>query len=228
MSSFIEAAAAFLPSQIEEANALATKLLNANNSVGLLHEYRDSEETTDEKILAYRAYVEQADNAILAAQAKIEEYILSAGFIDTEPVDVASVTQQYKDSAKLVTDSIKFLSNLPEAATTIEKLPPLLKVNGSRSTATGKPINRPRVIEITLDGEEVFNVDKDGKKIVTMSVLALHLSKITKVKVEGTALREAMFAAAKTTDLSSLNGTPIDFSFSVADKNYAVHVVPAV
>lgn len=217
-----------------QANKLADQLNHAGNTTKLVHEVRDDKETTDETILKYREWYSQVNEAILKNQAAVEAHIVSAGLIDTTPVDVPTATTQYKElktQANAMKGAIKVF---PGHEDVLDKLTALQPVSGVRvgTGGGGTGIRRPRLASITVDGDEVFTTvkAKDGsdKKVANFTNTAIHLGKINNVKVDSEAIRSAAFAAAGTEDLATLNGKPISFNFSVGDNNYAIVATPSV
>lgn len=231
---FVQSALDLIKKETEQANNLADKVIHADNGLKLLHEVRDEKETTDENILKYRHAMEQMNLKVLEFQTKIEEYILANNLVDNTPVDVPAVTEEYKTIKARVKAMLSVVSSLPGGAEAVKDITPVKGIPGTRASSSGggTGVRRPRVSSVKCNGEDIF-IEKDGKNVTNMTVLATHLSKELGVKVESGDLRDAMFAAAKTEDLSTLNGAPFSFSVSLkdsegADHTYGIDVVPSV
>lgn len=241
MSAFLNTTVELINGFTTEANRAAELVINAGNSQKLLHEYRDEAETTDEDVLKYRAAMDQVNFQVLAWQAKIEELILERGYVSTEPVDVEAKTAEYKALKAQITAAQKMLENLPGGSDVLSKVSELKPLPGVRASGTGGSTGtlRPRVAEVAVQapGEAGFTAlsgkgpkDKEGNvtHVSNFSTLAAHLAKVSGAKVEVSDLHKAAFEAAGTQDLSSLNGAPFSFSFTIGEVNYLIRITPSV
>lgn len=225
--SFVQASVGFLNAQIAELNKRAERIRNANNSAALIHEVRDTAETTDERILKYRADFEAAQAEILKWQADVEKYIVESGLVSVEPVDVAAETEAWKAQNLTVKSLRTALENVSKDA--VQGLTEVQGIPGTSRGGSQAGVLRPRVqrIRVQVAGQdnwtEVFSEkEKDGTKVqfTNMTVLAQALTKQYGQAVTAQDLQSPMFEEAKTTDLASLNGQPVTFAFNVTDKNH--------
>lgn len=231
---FIAQALEILQTQTNAASALAEKVIHADNTAKILHEIRDERETADENILKFREFKAQICERLLAAESQIEDYIVKAGLIDTTPVDIEAATAEYKAlvaQIKSMKDVVVSLAGNAEIALPPVPTPmPGVRKGASSASQGGTAVRRPRFSTIKVDGVDIFEM-KGDKRVSTASVVAAHLTKELKVTVDGAKLREAIFAAAGTNDLASLNGKPIEFVFNVEvgeeSKNLNIVAIPA-
>lgn len=223
---FVQSSVAFLNAQIAELNQRAERIHNANNSAALIHEVRDTAETSDEQILKYRADFEAAQAEILKWQTAIEQYIVRAGLVSVEPVDVAAETEAWKAQNATVKALRTALENVSKDAVT--GLTEVKGIPGSARGGSQAGVLRPRVqrIRVQVAGQdtwtEVFSEkEKDGAKVqfTNMTVLAQALTKQYGQAVTAQDVQAPLFEEAKTTDLSTLNGQPVTFAFNVTNKN---------
>lgn len=234
---FLEAAKSSVTPLVEQANEIATRVKNADNVNALVHQVRDEAETTDEKILAYRDWFDKANLEILRRQKEVEDYIVDNNMVDTEPVDVDALTAQYKVLAEQIKGIKKAVATLPGAADI--EMPDLISISTRGGGGSTGP--RPRIQEIKLNGTEVTRKikQKDGsyRQESNFTTLALHLAKTFKgSNVQVKELQQAAFDEAKTTDLSTLSGTPFSFAFTVEygpenerkSENVMIEVTPAM
>jgi hypothetical protein len=220
---------------IGEANPLAEKVINAGNANALVHQYRDDADTTDEKVLAYREAMNQVNLRILDWQSEIEKYIVAAGYVSTEPVDVEAVSAEYTAFKTQIKAATSMLKNLPGGEAVIAELPELKNLPGTRQASGGSTgTARPRVSEVAVKaaGEDWYTAlsgkgpkDKEGNEthVSNFSTLARYFSK-SETPLDVPALHAAAFAAAGTEDLSSLHGVPIEFAVGTT----MVRVTPTV
>jgi hypothetical protein len=232
-----------LAAGIEQANALikqnneiANKVRNAGNAKALVSEFRESGETTDETVLEYRAKREKALEALMQWENKIDAYLVESGLVSVEPVDVEALTAEWRKQADVI-KSIRGFVNAIAGKDGLDNLIEVVGLPGTRATGSGGAtgVRRPRFTSIAyadaLDAENWTTVEKtegegaDAKVKTNLSMLALELSKGGH-KVGSADLQSALWAEAKTEDLSTLEGQAVTFSFGVGDKNYLVRVVP--
>ena len=238
-STFIDVTVQQVVPLIETANETATRVQNADNVSALVHEVRDKVETQDANILAYREWLDAANNEILNRQKQVEEYIIENNLVDTEPVDVDAETTKYKTIADQVKAFRKVLEQIPGGKEAAESLPTMISLSGRGGGGATGP--RPRIQNIQVDGEDVFRNVKQKyetyKRESNFTTLSLFLKKTFKGSdVQVKELQEAAFAAAGTNDFNSLNGKPFSFAFTVnygteaepQSKNIMVEVTPSV
>ncbi len=220
-------------------NVRANRIRSAGNTAALVHEVRESAETTDETILAYRAKFQQAQERILAWQAEIDKYIVENGLVETGSVDVEAETEAWKKDAATIKNLRKVLEGLPGGADALAaaELPDVVGIPGARSGGGGSTgVRRPRfsLVEYTVAGSDDWKraekTEGEGEDAVVKSNLTI-LATILGTKdhkVTASDLQGPLFDAAGTNDLSTLNGTPVEFAFSVGDVNYMVRATPTV
>ena len=219
---------------VEQANGLAAKLDAQSNTAALVFEVRENSD--DPKLVAVREYINDLNEKVLAAQKEAEDYIRSAGLVNVEDLDVPAVTTQYSAAA----DSASKLRSAVESivgADATKEWPKLVIPAGSkkRSGATGVP--KPRWQKITVGGVEVYSeTTADGKttRAVTLTALAQWMNEKLKAaksteRVDSGNLRDAVFTAAGTTDVSSRNGEPFSMAYSVGELTFPeIVLTPAV
>lgn len=219
---------------IGEQNALANRIKSAGNVSALVAEVRDTTATEDEKILAYRKWMDEVNTAILNNQKAIEEYIKSAGLVDTGDLDVEKATADWKATADKVKAAKGMLKTLG-GEDALKDIPEVVGIPGTRaggSAATG--IRRPRFQDIsyTVAGTEnwvvVSETEGEGAeaKVKTNLTMLGNALSTKEHKVVSKDLQAALYAAAGTEDISTLAGKPVEFAFAVGDVNYIVKVVP--
>ena len=216
---------------IASANAVADKVVNAGNAAALVAEVRNTSD--DAQIVAFRVWLDKANNAILAKELEIDKYIVDAGMVSTEPVDVEAETANFKTLDAQIKGIVGALKSIPGGDAVVTDLPERKTLPGSRksSTGAGTGVKRPRISHITCDGVDVFKTTGEGadaKTQANLTVLAAHLTAETKTKVEVSDLQTALFAAAGTDDLSSLNGKPVEFVVNVGERNFSIVATPTV
>jgi hypothetical protein len=205
-----------------EADALFKKVQAADNLGSLVSEVRDTKETDDENILAFRNFKEDLLSKLNAAEDKIDAYITATYVKPDDTVDVEKVKAEHKELVKITRTIRQLLEQLDSENATVG-LPDVKNVSGRAvSSASGTGTKRPRLSKIVVDGEEVFAMkdEKDGTKtqVTSFTVLAAWLSKrvserfgLKGFKVEPSVLSRMAFEEAKTDDLSTVNG-PIVFA----------------
>lgn len=235
MAGFLSQTATLVKGLILPANAVADQIINAGNSQKLVHEYRDDAETTDEKVLAYRAAMEQLNEKVLEWQKDVEAHIVAQGYVSTEPINVEEKTAEFVALRTQVKAALGMLKTLPGGDAVIADLPELKNLPGTRGGGTnGSVTARPRVSEVAVKaaGEEGFTAlsskgpkDKAGNDthVSNFSTLARYFAKSGN-PVDVPELHKAAFAAAGTEDLSSLNGTPFVFAVGTT----IVRITPSV
>ena len=212
----------FLTAQIPQLNALVQRLQNADSTLKLVCEYRDSAETEDPMILAFRKFREDQLAALAAAEEKVEAHIVEAGLVDVTPVDVDAVTAEAKDIKSQIDGMLGALKAIPGGTEVIAALPEIAKIPGTRKsagTSTGD-IRRPRLSSITVDGENISET-VNGKVVSSMGVLMKHLRKLnyftaTGEEITTSFLQDHLYSAAgEVKDLKARNGRPIGFSLAL-------------
>jgi hypothetical protein len=225
---------------IDAHNAKVMRVQKAGNVTALVHEVRDDVETTDATIQAYREWFNKAQEEILRRQSQVEEYIVSKGLIDVEPVDVEAATREVKNSASQIKAMLTTLSSFNVDVTSEELgIPAMLSIRGGGNVGSSSP--RPRIEQTfyreagTEEWIEVYSDKTDKEGVVTRSasltVLAQALNRAYgaaegHVDVTVRDLNQPLFDAAGTRDMKSLNGTPVDFVFTVGHKNLEIKVIP--
>lgn len=221
--------------QTNEANKVAETIASATTDVGkFVHEVRQNSDL--DWIVEYRAWLEKANAAIEAKTKQIDERIRAEVLpAQQADVNVDELKEKYAHLKEEITAARKYLKVLGVDEKAMESLPDLKTLRGGTTKAgAGTGGKRPRLSEVKVDGAPVFTEKRNDDGTVTQSasftVTAQHLSKITKSKVTPKQLQEAAFEAAKTDDLSTLNGTPFDFYFSAGEgdnrKNFHIEVTP--
>jgi hypothetical protein len=227
------------------ANETGTRIANAGNEAVLVQEVRENSD--DPKLVELRAWRDAALAEIAKKEEQADRYIRKAGMVNLEPVDVDAETLKYKELATAVKDLRKAVVSLPGVTDEVlADSPALVPLPGQRGPrqGSGTGTSRPRIAQVFVNGEEIYQTKKvkqqqaDGsvievdEKVANFTVLAAQISKLADVKVDVKDLHEAAFSAAKTRDLSSLNGTPVEFSFNAgkdgAQKEYFVKLIPSV
>jgi hypothetical protein len=229
---FIDVAKVTLAEQIEQANATADRVINADNQNKLIHEVRETSD--DEQIAKFRNWFDQANARIEAEIKKIDQYIVDQGMVSTATVDVPTETENYKALAtniKAMQSTVKTLLGyddekfkaleLPE----LKSLPGVRKSGGSSSSGGGTGTRRPRLSAISVDygNGDVADIyeTKPGENgqpdrhSATLTLLGKTLSDKFKTKVEVSSLQSELFAAANTDDLSTLEGKPVTFPVTI-------------
>lgn len=214
-----------------KANAIAERVQKSRVNVNkVVHEIVKDEDTTDAKIKAYQERMAKANEQIEKWTAEIVEYakenLVSASAMSDEEFEAAKA--EYAELKKSVKSTLSLAANLPGFSDeTFKDVPPLQTLSGGTSTgATGT--KRPRLAEITVNGEPAFTVKGEGdaqSKAYTFTAAASVISKASGVKVQPSDLSAAAFAAAGTDDLSTVHA--VEFNYSAGDKDYAIVAIPA-
>jgi hypothetical protein len=226
---FVTSAVDVLTEQINSANSVADRVINAENQNKLIHEVRETNEDIPE-IVEFREWVNKAQLAIEKRTAAIDQLIVERGLVDTAPVDVPAETENYKTVAAQVKAMLSTLKMLPGGEDAAKNLPELKSLPGVRKSSGtsggGTGTRRPRLSAITVDYQDgngpvdVFEtkVDeqtKESHNVANLTVLSKVLSSKFKTKIEVKGLQDELFAAAKTDDLSSLDGKPVEFPVTI-------------
>lgn len=241
MLGVIELTAQTLVPSIEQANAIVTKINSVSaDPANLVADIRDDESTSDETLKAFQAWREKVQAAIEAKTAEANEYVKANLMPTTENVDVDALKTEYGALKSHIQAGLKFLGDLPGASDSeaVKTLPALKSLRGGTVSGKGtSDTKRPRVNDIQVNGKSVARTvkDKSGNDIskATFTYAAQDIAKDAGTKVEVKDLQSAAFAAAKTTDLSTLNGEPFTFDFHANNgvgeegaKTYTVKVYP--
>lgn len=235
----VQVVLATLKENAETANRLADSVsANTVDKGKLVFELRNDENSEHEQIRAYQAFKEDLDNRIEAATRKIDEWI-TQNLVQTqsEGVDVDALKAEFKEARKQYATTLAFFSQAVgddekvKALLSEAEVPEVKNLRGGTSSAGASGIKRPRVERIWVNGSEVRGskevTRKDGSKetvdYTNFTLAAQTLAGLTKpaAKVSPKDLHEAAFAAAKTDDLNSLNGQPVDFDFTVKNSEGA-------
>jgi hypothetical protein len=232
VSTFFSEATAQITTLITQANAIADRVANAGNAESLVAEVRNTSDVPE--IVAFREWLDKANMAIFNKEREIDALIVEKGLVSTEPVDVPAETENYKALDGQIKPLLAAFKAIPGGDAVLSVLPERKVLPGTRksSAGAGTGVKRPRISHITCDGKDIFKNVKNAKgEEVTQSnltVLAAHLSAETKSKVEVSDLQSAIFAAAGTDDLSSLNGKPVEFVVNVEGRNFSIVATPTV
>jgi hypothetical protein len=241
---FVESARAALTELIDANNHRAEQLKAAGNTAALVHEVRDTAETSDPEILKFREMKERALAEILTWEKTIEAYIVAQGLVKTADVDVDALTATWKTTHSQITKMRDVLSMMG-GEEAVKSLPAIVGIPGKSGGAAGQSgINRPRfqAIQYQVAGKsewtQVFvdDTDKENNPIrrTNLTVLGQALTKDIgstldpKVTVTSKDLQGPMFDAAGTKDLATLKGEPFSFGFTVGTVNLVVEVTPRV
>lgn len=234
-NAMLEAGIAQANALIAENNARANRVKSAGNTAALVAEVRETEVTEDENILAFRAKKDQALKAILSWESAVDAYIVEKGLVNVAPVDVEAETAAWKSTAEQI-KAVKGFAKVIGGEAALERFTEVVGLPGTRVSGGGGAtgIRRPRfqAIKYVVAGQdnwtsvqETKGEGADAKTVTNLTLLAMELS--TKDhKVTAKDLQESLFTEAKTEDLSSLDGTPVEFAFGVGDVNYILNVVP--
>ena len=236
----VEVSRTMWETEVGAANALAQKLRNVGNHVALVHEMRDSAPTDDEEILAFRKWRAEVDEAILAAEAKVEARIKALGLVEIDNIDEDKVKAEYKDIADrlkgLRSSTARFITDESVAEAVFNSWPALIAAPGTRVSSggigKGAGVEKARIAKILVGDTEIFE-DVDGKdgevtRKVTLTILTNWLSKDSGTKVEGSQVREALLSSGNVSSVKELNGRPVTFAFTAGDKTYpSITVTPA-
>lgn len=185
MSDLTAALVAAATDAAKKANAIVERVTKArattsNKVVSDLRDKTDISEVPAElsEFLAdYRAKVEKIDAAreklVTAANEKVRAYVdanSSSENLTDEQINV--LKKEHAEHRKTFRDAVKFAKSLNALSEEDEKnLPAVQNFGGSTSSTPGEGGRKPRFSQITVNGEDIFE-EKDGKKIVTLTVLA--------------------------------------------------------
>lgn len=227
------------------ANSKADEILAATtDKTKRVHEIRTTEATEDETILKYREWLEKVNAQIEENTKRVDAYIADKHLKSVPEADLAALKEQYAELKATAVAGRKFAETIPgvsaeELAAALKDVPDLKSLRGGTSGGTGEGGKRPRIERISVskdDGTTYTEVSETVKNAKTgkdevkanFTILARWLSKDADAKVEVKDLQAHAFEAAKTDDLSTLNGTVFDFEVTVKDNRYFVKVQPAV
>lgn len=239
----LDATVATITPHVNAANELAAKIAaqGSDNTKSLLHEILFDNETTDATIIAFRNWHEQANAAINAKVTETEAYATKLLPAKDDNFDENKAKAEYKLVKDQYNAAVKFLKTMPDFDESwLTVLPTLKTLRGGNTSAGGTSGGRrPRVQSVyvgNIDGTNMQRIHElvgEGDKQRDVSNFTLAAKFIgnkdhANCKVEPKQLHEATFAAAGTDDLNSLNGKPVEFSFSPDEgkHTYMVRVVP--
>jgi hypothetical protein len=221
--------------QIEQANGLVQQINAATTDKGkLVHDIRTDPNSTDEEVKAFQAWFEQAQAAIEARVAKVDEHIKANLMPKSEDVDVEALKAQHKSLKESVKAALTFVSGLPAYDADSFKVPDLANLRGGTSAGTGTGGKRPRLNRIWVDGTliEKKSTNAKGEEVMVsnFTLAAAHIAKVVGAKVEVKDLQAAAFSAAGTDDLSTVGGKVFDYYFEAGTdekrKNFKIEVEP--
>lgn len=240
MSDMITLVKATLTEATNNANALADKIGAATTDRSKrVHEILSDSTTEDENVKKFQEWEEKLLASLEEQREKVAAYVTEKYLTEVSEEEVTALKEQYKAAKEQVVTARKFAATIPGFTDeTLKDVPELKNLRGG-STGSGSGGKRTRVERIgisTDDGKTYTDIHETVKDAKTgedvdkanFTIAAKWLSKDAKSKVEVKDLQAAAFEAAKTDDLSSLNGKIFDFAYSVGDKRYFVKVQPAV
>lgn len=225
---------ATLAPQVEAANALAARITAATgDNKSLVHDIRDNPNTDDAKVREFQEWLAKVDAAREQNIKEIGEYITANLLPKTdESFDVEKAKAEHADLRKSIAAGKTYAKTVGVTDEDIATLPDLKNLRGGTSTAgangSAEGVKRPRISAITVNGESVSapkkNDDGTVTDVVSFTVLATYLTKQAGVKVEPSLIRDAVFEAAKTDDLSTVKGETFSVSETVNGKTFEVTV----
>lgn len=207
-----------------QANAIASQLKAVGNVGKIVSEIRDNSD--DEKVVRFREFKTQLLAKLDEAERTVDAHIKASLMPSTDGLDVEAAKAAYAPLAAQVkalhTVVGTFAAQTPAGGVPEGLLTGLLTLKGTQSKASNgeSGIRRPRISEITVNGESVFeekkNEDGTVKHVSNLTVLKLWLDK--KYKGHGytvPVIQDLMFGAAGTEDISTLEGKPFDFTLAL-------------
>jgi hypothetical protein len=219
----------------QTANAIVDEVQKKRVNVGkVVHEFRKDEKTEDETIKAFQTFLEKANKIILEKTTEVDNYIKANLVAESAMSDdeYKAKEAEYKTLCENMRDALNMAKGRKEfKSEDFADLPALLSLKSgkekSESAASG--IKRPRLEEISINGEPCFVVKTDPKskvtfKSYTFSHAATWITKDVKdpkVKVTATDLSSAAFETVGTDNLS--DQTSIEFTFTVTDSKDVLH-----
>jgi len=219
-----------------EANEVQSRILAATTDrTKAIHDMLTDEESTDETIKAHQAWIEQANAEIEKREKQAYEYAESKQPPQDEDA-VKADQAKHKALVEQVKSALAYAKKIPGYTDEKVKDIPALKNPRGKDSSAGSGSKRPRLIAASYrvgtkgpwTEATQEKTEKDGTKVnvTNFTVLALALKDALKAKVEVKELQAAAFAAAGTDDLSTLNGKPVEFAFTVNDQNVFIKVAP--
>ena len=208
---------------IAQANAIAEKIAASRVNVNkMFHDWRDTDEPTDERVQKFQAYREDLLNRLEQAEKALREIYVSevAETSAMSDEDYEAAKKEHADLRTKINATVKFLEMQPGGAEAAKSLPDVLGISGRKTGGTGTGGKRPRLAHATVNGETVQNDEGN----VTFTLLAQHISKAAGEKVGPRDLQEAAFETAGTNDLSTVS--EVEFGYSVNGQNFTVAVFP--
>jgi hypothetical protein len=223
---------------VEAANGLADRIAAASKDTkARVHEIRNDPNVTDPKVKEGQEWLEKANAAIEKRIAELDAYI-AENLVNKQEEDVDALKTQYGENKTNATTARKFLDTLPgvsdeEKNAALKDVPELKTLRGGSSSGGGG--KRPRLERVSFSNdngttysevwEEIENPKTKVKENkVNFTIVARKLAKEYGAKVEVKELQAAAFEAAGTDDLSTLNGKPFDFAYSVGEGEKAKNV----
>lgn len=207
---------------VKQANEIAAKLNAAGNVLKLVHEVRENSE--DAKLVAYREYREGMLKDLADAETEAENYIRESGLVAVEPIDTDALSKEYGTLAEQVENLRKATVSI-FGEDSVKEWPNLVKPDGMKKSGSGTGTPKPRWQSITVGGKEIFTETvKDGvtTRAVTLTALSQWFtSQLPRGQaVDSSKLRDEVYRAAGTNDISTLNGRPVEMVFTSGDKTW--------
>lgn len=222
---------ALLSSQIEEANAIATRVRAAStDGDALIHDIRKDESIDDAEVKKFQEWYEKANASIEKRIAEVNEYIKANLLGKGEEIDVEAETARYNEAKAKVAATRGFVKTLDLSEEETASIPDLKTLRGASASTggTGDGPKRPRISRALVNGEEVTDTReaKDGTTVefTNFTVLGTHLSKIAGSKVDPAAIRSTVYELAGTDDLSTVKGQEYVFTHEVGEKSFEITI----
>lgn len=220
-----------------KANAIVDEIKASRVDVGkAIFEIREDTTNTDrpEWLKTGQEWLEKAaqniENRVKELNERIAKELVKASEMTDD--DYKLKVEEYKGYVKSHKLALNMVVNIPgyDARYYNDALPLKTLAGGTSGATTGTL--RKRVAHMTINGKPVFVVKtdkKDGTKSESYSftVGAAFIADDSKVKVLPSDLSSACFAAAGTSEISTLNEVKYAFTPVGSDKTYMVVVIPA-
>lgn len=233
MAGILEVMRDLVSTNLNEANAIVEEVGKSRVNVGkVVHEIRKDDKTSDAKVKAFQVWLEKASAAINEKTAEIDthikEHLVTQSVMDDETFEAKKVA--YKQLKSNIHDAQKLAKGQPGYTETLfAELPALLSLSTGKETGSGAGstgTKRPRLTDLTINGESIFSEKKNEKdgtvtRSYTFTAGALWISKDSSVKVTASDLSSAAFETVGSDNLS--DATSVEYEFSVTDKKDVTH-----